>query len=311
VSKNTRTPPADKRARTLLTPEGIVLPVTLGSRGSRAGALILDVMIIFSSFLAFFLLLVWIAGGMLEGTSLDPDGMPSGAQEFLLILFVLVMFCGWYGYFLVQELGPRGATLGKRITGIRIAARGGGRLTAEAVIARNLLRDIEVFYPLIALSTLLSLSEGGEDIGLLGWAMTAWFALFLLFPFFNRDALRAGDIVAGTWVVERPRAKLADVLSTQGAAAASGASDLTGARYQFGETELAVYGEKELQTLERMLRDAEPDALAAVHATICRKIGWEPGAGDERAFLEAFYAQLRAKLEGEMRFGKRKADKFS
>ena len=36
-----------------------------------------------------------------------------------------------------------------------------------------------------------------------------------------------------------------------------------------------------------------------------------PGAGDERAFLEAFYAQLRAKLEGDMRFGKRKADKFS
>ena len=37
----------------------------------------------------------------------------------------------------------------------------------------------------------------------------------------------------------------------------------------------------------------------------------DPGAGDERAFLEAFYAQLRAKLEGDMRFGKRKANKFS
>ena len=311
MSKATRTPPEDKRARTLVTPEGFVLPVTLGSRGSRAGALILDVMIIFSSFLAFFLLLLWIASGLFEGTNLDPDAAPNGAQEFLLILLVLVMFCGWYGYFLVQELGPRGATFGKRITGIRVAARGGGRLTAEAVIARNLLRDIEIFYPLIALLTLASLSESGEDIGMLGWAMTAWFTLFLLFPFFNRDALRAGDIVAGTWVVERPRAKLGDVLSTQGAAAASGASDLTGARYQFGEAELAVYGEKELQTLERMLREAEPDALAVVNGTICRKIGWEPGAGDERAFLEAFYAQLRAKLEGEMRFGKRKADKFS
>jgi hypothetical protein len=112
-------------------------------------------------------------------------------------------------------------------------------------------------------------------------------------------------------VVERPRAKLADVLSAQGAAGARGASDITGVRYAFGEAELAVYGEKELQTLERMLRDAQPDALAAVHTAICRKIGWEPGAGDERAFLESFYAQLRAKLEGDMRFGKRKADKFS
>ena len=60
-----------------------------------------------------------------------------------------------------------------------------------------------------------------------------------------------------------------------------------------------------------MLREAQPEALAAVHATICRKIGWDPGAGDERAFLEAFYAQLRARLEGNMRFGVRKADKYS
>ena len=63
--------------------------------------------------------------------------------------------------------------------------------------------------------------------------------------------------------------------------------------------------------MERLLRDSQPDALKAVHATICRKIGWDPGAGDERAFLEAFYAQLRSRLEADMRFGKRKADKFS
>ncbi|MBA4043844.1 MAG: RDD family protein [Erythrobacter sp.] len=300
-----------KRARTLITPEGLALPITIASRGSRAGALILDVTILFTIAFAFIWLLIWIAGGLLEGTSLDIDGAPSGAQEFLLILLVLSLFCGWYGYFLVQELSPRGATLGKRIVGIRVAARGAGRLTPEAIVARTLLRDIEVFYPIVMLFTLLGISEQGGDIGLLGWVVTAWFAFFLLFPFFNRDALRAGDIIAGTWVVERPRTKLADVLSTQGAAAARGASDVTGARYTFGEAELAVYGEKELQTLERMLRDAQPDALATVHATICRKIGWEPGAGDERAFLEAFYAQLRAKLEGEMRFGKRKADKFS
>lgn len=299
----------EKRARTLVTPEGLALPLTIASRGSRAGALILDVIILMTIAFAAIWVLILVAEGLLDGTSLDIDGAPRGAQEFLMIVLVLFMFCGWYGYFLVQELSPRGATLGKRITGIRVAARGGGRLTAEAIIARNLLRDIEIFYPIVTLLTLAVMSEQGDDIGMLGWVVTAWFALFLLFPFFNRDALRAGDIIAGTWVVESPRTKLAEVLSTQGAA--RGASNVTGARYTFGEAELAVYGEKELQTLERMLRDAQPDALAAVHATICRKIGWEPGAGDERAFLEAFYAQLRAKLEGEMRFGKRKADKFS
>ena len=304
-------PPADRRARTLVTPEGLVLPVTLASRGARAGALIIDFMIIIFGLIAFQLMLVWIASGLLDGTGFDPDRMSQPALEFLGIVAALFVFTVWYGYFLVQELGPRGATLGKRIVGIRIAARGSARLTPEAVIARNLLRDIEIFYPLVTLIVLFILAETGQDIGALGWVMTAWFALFLLFPFFNRDALRAGDIVAGTWVVERPRAKLAAVLSTTGAAAAEGASAVTGVRYDFGDRELSVYGEKELQTLERMLRDAQPEALGAVHAAICRKIGWDPGAGDERAFLEAFYAQLRAKLEGDMRFGKRKADKFS
>jgi uncharacterized RDD family membrane protein YckC len=300
-----------RRSRTMVTPEGLALPVTVASRAARAGALILDVFMIVGGLIAFHLLLYWIAGGLLEGTAFDPSAAPRGAQEFLQILLVIAGFVTWYGYFLVQELGPRGATLGKRMVGIRIASRSGGRLAPEAVIARNLLRDIELFYPLILALGLLLVSIERDDIGPLAWAATGWFALFALFPFFNRDALRAGDIIAGTWVVEAPRARLAATLSTQGAAATRGASEVTGARYEFGEAELSVYGEKELQTLERMLRESQPEALAAVHAAICRKIGWNPGAGDERAFLEAFYAQLRAKLEGDMRFGKRKADKFS
>lgn len=301
----------DRRTRTLITPEGLALPITLASRAGRAGALVLDVIIIVAGLIAFHLAIYWIADGVFSGTRFDPERMSQAAMEFLGIVLALLVFSTWYGYFLVQELGPRGATLGKRLVGIRIAARGGARLTPEAVIARNLLRDIEIFYPLITLLVLTAVAQRGEPVGMLGWVVTGWFVLFLLFPLFNRDALRAGDIVAGTWVVERPRARLAAALSVQGAAAARGASDVTGVRYDFGEAELSVYGEKELQTLERMLRDSPDDALTAVHAAICRKIGWEPGAGDERAFLEAFYAQLRAKLETDMRFGKRKADKFS
>lgn len=311
AARSPAAPFASKLARTLITPEGLALPITIASRASRAGALILDVVIVVVGLVVFNLVIIWIAGGLLDGTALDPDEASTGAIEFLGIVFALFVFVTWYGYFLVQELGPRGATLGKRIVGIRIAARGSARLTPEAVIARNLLRDIEIFYPLIALLVLVGQGSQGEEVGMLGWVMTAWLALFLLLPFFNRDALRAGDIVAGTWVVERPRTELAAVLSAQGAAAALATSEVTGVRYDFGEAELSVYGEKELQTLERMLREAQPEALAAVHTAICRKIGWDPGAGDERAFLEAFYAQLRARLEADMRFGKRKVDKFS
>ena len=42
---------------------------------------------------------------------------------------------------------------------------------------------------------------------------------------------------------------------------------------------------------------------------ICGKIVWE-AAKATSAFLEAFYEALRARLERDMRFGKRKKDKF-
>ena len=296
----------NKKERRLTTPEGIEIPITLASRGSRLGALILDFLIFTIGVYAIILILSTIAGGLEEVMDSETLEGASNAMEFLFVIFTLVIFFVRYGYFLAFELGPRGATWGKRIVGIRVAARDGGRLTPEAVIARNLLRDIELFMPLI----FLLIAPSGES-GNAGLAGLVWFLIFMLFPFFNKDNLRAGDVIAGTWVVEAPRTKLAETLSTSGAAASQSQSTVTGVRYDFGEAELSVYGEHELQVLERLLRDDKPETLGPVHEAICRKIGWDPGAGDERAFLEAFYAQLRAKLEGDMRFGKRKADKFA
>ncbi|MEO0463107.1 MAG: RDD family protein [Pseudomonadota bacterium] len=297
---------SNKRTRTLVTPEGIAVPIVVASRAARLGALVLDFVLIAITLIAIQLLLIWIASGLFRGGGGGTGGQIGGALEFVFILYVLVLFFARYAYFLMMELGPRGATFGKRAVGIRVAARNGARLTPEAVIARNLIRDIELFLPF----GLLMVAPSGE-YGSFGFAGLAWFIVIISIPFFNKDALRAGDIIAGTWVVEAPRTKLADALSTQGSAAAESSSTVTGQRYEFGEEELSIYGEKELQTLERMLREGKDDALEAVHAAICRKIGWDPGAGDERAFLEAFYGQLRKRLENDMRFGKRKADKHS
>ncbi|BDI61987.1 hypothetical protein MACH05_25470 [Qipengyuania nanhaisediminis] len=295
----------------LVTPEGIALPVNIATRGSRLGALILDFLILIIAINLIELAIMLVAGGLIEKAVEAADDAVSGAAEFLIVLRIIAGFAIWYGYFLIQELGPRSATLGKRIVGIRVAARGGGRLTPEAIIARNLMRDIEIFYPLVFFFVTLFSRVAGMDMGGFIFAALIWFLIFLAFPFFNKDAMRAGDVIAGTWVVDAPRTRLARALSAQGAAASEGTSSVTGARYEFGEEELAVYGEHELQTLEKLLRDGQEEALAAVHEAICRKIGWDPGAGDERAFLEAFYAQLRARLEGGMRFGVRKPDKFS
>jgi len=285
-----------RRRRQLVTPEGVPLDIVLATRGARLMALVLDYTIIFFSMILVFVVL------LVTGVNLDAIE-DNGVGEFLFVLFIVLMFLLFNGYFIAFEMGPRGATLGKRMVGIRVAARpqgqSGERLTAEAIIARNLLRQIEIFLPLTFFQ---SIGAGGS-----AWiAGSLWFAVFMLFPFFNRDALRAGDVVAGTWVVEAPRRKLADALSLR-----QESEPAAEAAYRFGPEELEVYGEYELQSLERVLRDGDDETLAAVHAAIVRKIGWQAGSGDERAFLESFYTALRAKLEGDMRFGKRKADKHA
>jgi uncharacterized RDD family membrane protein YckC len=281
---------ADRR-RTLVTPEGIAMPVLLASRGTRFGALLIDLMIVSTGMFVLTLVLVLIGSQLAKFTGGKFESAEGGyglALQGLIIFYIAAVFLARYGYFLFFELGPRGATPGKRMTGIRIAARGGGRLSTEMVLARNLIRDIEVFMPMAAL-----VSAQGE--GPTGWAAAAWFLVFALFPFFNRDRLRAGDVIGGTWVIEAPKRKLEAAMSA--GKAASHVSTATGASYRFGEAELAVYGEFELQTLERVLREDREEAIVAVHEAICRKIGWNPGAGDERAFLRAYYTQLRARLE--------------
>ena len=280
-----------RRRRELVTPEGLALPLTIASRSTRAAALLLDLGLIITVLVVLSLTLAAMGIGLAEmDTDVDP------AVELLLVLLILVVFLSRFAYFLWFELGPRGATPGKRALGIRVAARGGGRLTAEAVIARNLIRDVEVFVPIVFLLS------GAADWGTTGIAAFVWLAVFVLFPFFNRDHLRAGDLVAGTWVVEAERHKLMQAMSVS--------RDRQRETYRFGEAELSVYGEHELQVLEGVLRQDSARAQRQVMEAICRKIGWQAGHGDERAFLEAFYAALRARLEHDMRFGKRKKDKF-
>jgi uncharacterized RDD family membrane protein YckC len=289
------------RLRVLVTPEGISLPLILASRGARFGALVIDLVIIGVLILATTLSLIALAGGTI-GAIENNTGAAGRALQFFVVIWIAAMFLFRNAYFLFFELGPRGATPGKRMTGIRIAARDGGRLSAEMVIARNLLRDIELFLPLVFIAS--AAGEGG-DMGMASLAGAAWFLVFALFPCFNKDRLRAGDLIAGTWVVEAPQRKLEVAMSAVAAPSPDSHA------YSFGEAELAPYGEYELQTLERVLRENRGEALTSVSETICAKIGWTaPTGGHERAFLEAYYTQLRAHLETGMRFGTRKADKF-
>ncbi|NOW44803.1 putative RDD family membrane protein YckC [Novosphingobium sp. SG751A] len=289
--------------REIVTPEGLTLRFTLAGRSARLGALAVDLACIGAILLGAILALVYTQSGLGQWTK-RPDARH--AAQFLFILWTALMFLLRNGWFLIFELGPRGATPGKRMLGLRIAARDGARLTTEMVLARNLLRDIEIFLPMVAVfSALGSSMAGGPSAGMVNWAAAGWFLLFALFPLFNRDRLRAGDMIAGTWVVEAPRARLEQALSAK-----PGAHEAP-PDYAFGPAELAVYGEYELQTLERVLREGHHDAMEAVAHAICAKIGWNAPQGDEvRRFLDAYYTALRARLEQGLRFGRRKMDKF-
>ena len=118
------------------------------------------------------------------------------------LLGFFVLRNGWFSLF---EMGRRGATPGKRLMGLRVVARDGARLTGGAVIARNAMREIEVFLPLSFL--VAAGAEGTADTFLVLFALM-WSGIFLFFPLFNRDRLRVGDLVAGTWVVRAGRSKL-------------------------------------------------------------------------------------------------------
>jgi hypothetical protein len=195
-------------------------------------------------------------------------------------------------------MGPRAATFGKRAVGIRVVARSGDRLTADRVIARNLMREIEIYLPM----SFILYNAGGQS-GWLGLAGLVWTLLFLFFPAFNRDRLRVGDLLAGTWVINAPKRKLTVELAAPDAAGAIEPA------FRFTDAQLDTYGVYEVQVLEQVLRDNHREATANVAATIRHKIG-ATMMGDDREFLVAYYQAARARMERGLLFGKRRENKF-
>jgi hypothetical protein len=93
--------------------------------------------------------------------------------------------------------------------------------------------------------------------------------------------------------------------------------DLSAARpaeaLAFTDEQLDVYGEYELHVLEQVLRGRGTpghfEAARTVASKVKEKIGWDGPAPPDDAFLDAFYAALRGRLERRLLFGKRRADK--
>lgn len=277
--------------RTLVTPEGVDLSLGLASGGQRIAAFVADQLIMIGVLIGFSLIALALAAG--AGSAQSVTGL-----EVIGAIWLVGAFLIRNGYFIFFEAGSRAATWGKRLMGLRVVARNGERLTVESVIARNLMREVEIFLPLSLI--LYAAFSPDEENGLLVWAAAAWVLIFLLFPLFNKDRLRIGDLLAGTWVVLIPKRTLAFDLSVE----REGATAIT-----FTPEQLDAYGVFELQTLEQVLRDGHGDAMRLVAGTIRTRIDYW-GPGEDWEFLSGYYSAARRRMERGLLFGKRRANKY-
>jgi uncharacterized RDD family membrane protein YckC len=276
------------RPANILPPEAVPIRLEIASGGARFGAQALDILITFGGLFLLFWALIW-------ANVLD--------WSMLATLFFLLVFLIRVPYYILSELVWNGRTIGKRIVRIKVISADGQRLTPHQIVARNLMKEVEVFMPA---TTLLS---GSFQSGWVGLALTLWMVLVLCVPLFNKRRQRLGDMIAGTLVVDQPTAVLLpDLAATQGTA---------GVGFVFQPEQLDVYGRFELQTLEQILRnrpktEEQRQRVSDVVHTIRRKIKFEEdvAARDEWDFLTDFYRQQREFLESRHLFGDTREDKF-
>ncbi len=286
-----------QKSVSILPPEGVPLHFTLAPISSRFSALAFDLLLITLSLylMVFVLIAIFVAGGLLKSGS-------GYVLSFWLIGVFLIRQC----YFFFFEMIWQGSTPGKRLLGLRVIARDGRPLSLQGLIARNLMRDIEVFIPLALFSQAFQM---GNESAWLSWMAMGWCLIAVTFPFFHPQHMRIGDIVGGTFVIVVPKAQLLDDKARQ-------TTLIRKSQISFTPAQLAIYGEYELETLAQILRKvdehkADSDDLRVIARTIAQKIryeGHEP-LSTPLVFLQLFYAAQRKALEQKLIWGQRKADK--
>jgi uncharacterized RDD family membrane protein YckC len=268
-----------------MPPEGVPLRVELAEPGERAAAFLAD--IFFSTAAALLILLV---GGLLL----------LGGAQFTLPIVLFLSFLVRNAYFIFFELRWGGVTPGKRLLGLRVIDRRGGPLRAGAVVARNLTRQAEFFFPLEMLLVTRGWFWSPADI----LPAAIWIAAMLGIIYLTPDHLRAGDLIGGTMVISAPKRALVEDLAVETRA------------FVFMPEQLRHYGVKELQVLEDVLRQPHNQDTARLRFEISeriqRRIGWTQSfRGDQiENFLRDFYTAQRTFLESRKNFGDERPDKF-
>jgi uncharacterized RDD family membrane protein YckC len=159
------------------TPEYVSLQFQPAGLGSRAGAIIIDQLILMVFNLASILLFIFYASSA-AAFFLD-DTFLSWPFAIMLICLFLV---NW-GYFFVFEYFWAGRTPGKKIMGIRVIQDNGQSITLLSSFIRNLLRIID--------------------------SLPVYYLLGILMVFFHSRHKRVGDLAAGTVVIHERKKKKA------------------------------------------------------------------------------------------------------
>lgn len=172
--------------RQLLTPEGVRLPVRIATFWERVAAATCDAVVIF--------LPVLFLG--LAATVIGADQKTAAA---IIGAVAFVARCIYFPYF---ELQWDGRTPGKKWTGIRVVGRDGAPLDGQMTLARNMMREAEMWMPL----TYVVIHGSGDPY--LYVAGLLWVIGFTAIPLLNKECMRGGDLIAGTWVIQDQRREL-------------------------------------------------------------------------------------------------------
>lgn len=154
-----------ERQLNVVTPEQVQLNYQTAGIGSRAGAQIIDWLLL----VVFYALMFGATAGVLALADINVE-----KGQTLIALVLIIVFIVQYGYFWLMEFFE-GRTIGKRVVGLRVIQENGQPLTFLSAALRNLFRVLDML-PLMYL------------VGMLA-------------SFFHSHDKRLGDMVAGTVVV--------------------------------------------------------------------------------------------------------------
>jgi len=157
------------------TPENVKLDFELASVGSRGVAVVFDMLVQYILIAAVMLVMLLIAGE--ESFNL----IFSEGNTIYIVICLLIIFTVQFGYFLLFEFFMKGATLGKKIVGLKVMMANGEPVSFSACLIRNFIRIADM--------------------------LPGLYLVGILSVLFTKRYMRIGDLAANTVVVKTKNVK--------------------------------------------------------------------------------------------------------